>query len=369
MSNEIHVATRKGLFTLERGPKSWAITRTDFIGDNVSTVLVDPRDGAHYAALEHGHFGCKLHRRAGAGQPWQEIGVPAYPKQPDGEIDKDPMGRVIPWSLVKVWVLEPGGANEPGVLWAGTLPGGLFRSADHGATWQLNRPLWDMPQRKYWLGGGYDVPGIHSICLDPSAPGTMRVGVSTGGIWLSRDGGHSWTANAQGMRADYVPPEFTHETQAQDIHRLAHCPAAPDTLWVQHHNGIFTSNDGGTGWREIKSAGPSVFGFAAAVHPKDPRTAWFVPAIKDERRIPVDGRMVVTRTRDGARTFETLSAGLPRTHAYHLVYRHGLAVDATGERLAIGSTTGGLWISENQGDSWTCVSNDLPPVHGVRFLD
>ena len=369
MSSQILVATRKGLFTLERGASgAWTIERTDFVGDNVSTALVDPRDGTCYAALEHGHFGCKLHRAASLGQPWQEVGVPVYPKQPDGEVDRDQMGRVIAWNLVKIWVLEPGATSEPGVMWAGTLPGGLFRSADRGQSWELNRPLWDLPARKHWMGGGYDVPGIHSICLDPRQPGTLRVGISSGGVMLSRDGGNSWTANAQGMRADYVPPELTHETQSQDVHRLAHCAAQPDKLWVQHHNGIFVSKDGGSGWSEITSAGPSVFGFAAVAHPKDPLTAWFVPAIKDERRIPVDGRMVVTRTRDGGKTFETLSNGLPQSHAYHLVYRHGLDIDATGEQLVMGSTTGGVWISENQGDDWARVSADLPPVHGVRFV-
>ena len=70
-------------------------------------------------------------------------------------------------------------------------------------------------------------------------------------------------------------------------------------LWCQHHCGIFRSTDNGDKWVEIEKAGPSTFGFAVAAHPHDPLTAWFVPAISDEVRVPVDGRMVVTRTRDG----------------------------------------------------------------------
>ena len=55
---------------------------------------------------------------------------------------------------------------------------------------------------------------------------------------------------------------------------------------------------------------PSCFGFAVAVHPTDPDTAWFVPAVMDEHRIPVDGKVVVARTRDGVRSFEVdLEAG------------------------------------------------------------
>ena len=110
-----------------------------------------------------------------------------------------------------------------------------------------------------------------------------------------------------------------------------------------------------------------MFGFAVAAHPSDPATAWFVPAIKDERRIPVDGKVVVARTRDCGRSFDVLSAGLPQHHAYDLVWRHALAVDATGTRLALGSTSGGLWISEDGGDSWTMPDGRLPPIAALRF--
>jgi hypothetical protein len=92
-----------------------------------------------------------------------------------------------------------------------------------------------------------------------------------------------------------------------------------------------------------------------------------VPEIKDERRIPRDGKLVVTRTRNGGKSFEVLKSGLPQAHAYDVVYRHALGLDRTGDRLAFGSTTGGLWVSENQGDHWTCITHTLPPVYAVRF--
>jgi hypothetical protein len=138
-------------------------------------------------------------------------------------------------------------------------------------------------------------------------------------------------------------------------------------MWVQHHNGIFVSSDEGRTFDEIADVEPSAFGFAVVVHPREPDTAWFVPEIKDEKRIPHDGRLVVTRTRDGGKSFEVLTNGLPQRHAYDVVYRHALAIDATGERLAFGSTTGGLWVSEDQGDSWSGVTHTLPPIYAVRF--
>ena len=365
MTDTLLVSTRKGLFTVARTSKQWEIAKADFLGDNVTLTLTDPRDGRTYAALDHGHFGVKLHRSTQSG--WEEIATPAYPPKPEGLEENDMWGRPLAWSTARIWALQAGGADEPGVLWCGTLPGGLFRSSDHGASWQMVRSLWDHPKRKMWMGGGADLPGIHSILVDPRNSKRIAIAVSTGGIWFTEDSGASWTQRGEGMRADHVPPELTHDPIAQDVHCLVQCPASPNRMWVQHHNGIFISSDEGRTFGEIKDVNPSVFGFPVVVHPREPDTAWFVPEIKDEKRIPVGGKLVVTRTRDGAKSFEVLSKGLPQSHAYDVVYRHALALDETGDRLAFGSTTGGLWVSEDQGDSWTGVTHTLPPVYAVRF--
>jgi hypothetical protein len=184
---------------------------------------------------------------------------------------------------------------------------------------------------------------------------------------MTSDGGTTWESRAKGMRAEYMPPDRQYDPNIQDPHRLAQCPANSEALWVQHHNGIFVSRDGGREWHELTDVKPAVFGFAVAVHPRDGNRAWFVPAKKDECRVPVDGKLVVNRTSDGGKTFETLTKGLPQEHAYDLVYRHALAIDATGERLVMGSTTGGVWTSEDGGDSWRRLGASLPPVWSVRF--
>jgi photosystem II stability/assembly factor-like uncharacterized protein len=219
-----------------------------------------------------------------------------------------------------------------------------------------------------WSGGGYDYPGIHSICVDPRDSRCVSIGISIGGVWMTADGGNSWAARSDGMFAEYVPPDLRNDPNSQDPHRLVQCRGAPDVFWVQHHNGVFRSGDGGESWREIPGVSPSVFGFAVAVHPRDPDTAWFVPAVHDDCRVPVDAALVVARTRDGGRSFDILRGGLPQEHAYDLVYRHSLDVDESGQRLAMGSTTGGLWVSQDQGDSWQCLSTQLPPIHAVRFV-
>jgi hypothetical protein len=252
-------------------------------------------------------------------------------------------------------------------MWCGTIPGGLFRSADRGESWSINESLWYHETRPKWFGGGFDFGGIHSISIDPRCASTFVVGVSIGGSWRTDDGGATW-APGMGMNAGFVPPLEAMKPENQDPHRIVRCGAHPDVMWVQHHCGMYRSTDGGLTYTEISDVAPSTFGFAVAAHPTDADTAWFVPAVSDELRIPVDGRLVITRTRDGGSSFEQVGAGLPTKHAYDLVYRHALCVDATGDRLAMGSTTGSLWVSEDGGDTMTQVSAHLPPIACVTFV-
>lgn len=370
MSSQLLIGTRKGLFLYERNRGKWSITQTAFLGAQVPMVLCDPRDQSFYAALNHGHFGSKLHRSTDGGKTWPEIAAPAFPPRPaDRPEDKCPMrGIPIPWNVELIWALEAGGGDQQGELWCGTIPGGLFHSQDHGRSWELIHSLWNRPERAKWAGGGYDYPGIHSISIDPRSSSRIIAGVSCGGVWVSEDRGETWRNQAQGMRATYLPPELAGDPDVQDPHRLVQCPGAPDHFWVQHHCGIFKSVDNLHSWQPVEPVAPSGFGFAVAVHPRDPQTAWFVPAVKDELRIPVEGKLVVNRTRDGGRSFTACSRGLPQEQAYDLVYRHGLTVNPEGDQLAFGSTTGALWFSADQGDSWETLSLHLPPIFSVRWV-
>lgn len=358
MTTQALIATRKGLFRLTGIS---VLKPVAFAGVPVSMVLASNRHDSWHAALDHGHFGVKLHRSDDAGLNWQEITAPSYPTSGNSDIRKN--GD----SLELIWSMAFADHQNPQSLWAGTIPGGLFYSSDSGSTWTLNESLWDLKNKHQWMGGGYDHPGIHSICIHPQNHNRITLGVSVAGVYVSNDGGINWTNKSQGMRAEYMPVEKSFDPVGQDPHKLTQCQSSPGRLWVQHHNGIFVSENAAENWTEIEDVNPSVFGFAVAIHPQDANTAWFVPGVKDECRIPVDAKLVVTRTRDGGKSFETLNNGLPE-NSYDLVYRHGLDIDQTGNRLLMGSTTGNVWMSEDQGDSWQNLSNYLPPVYAVRFL-
>jgi len=342
-----------------------AIEHVAFLGNAVSLSFFDRRDQTLYAALGLGHFGVKLRRSTDLGKTWEEIAAPSFPPMPEGHEEKLADGRPWPWRVEQIWSLEAGAAD--GEPWCGTIGGALFRSRDRGTSWEIVKSLWDHPKRKEWFGGGADLPGIHSISVHPTDKKTIALGVSCGGVWHSTDDGHTWELGCKGMFAEFMPPPRVNDEAIQDPHRIVRCPSAPDRLWCQHHNGVFRSDDGGRTWTAIANVKPSVFGFAVAVHPTDPDTAWLIPAVKDETRIPVDAKVVVARTRDAGASWDVLDRGLPQKDAYDLVFRHALAIDATGKKLVFGSTTGSLWTTENGGDEWTKVSSHLPPIYAVEF--
>lgn len=133
----------------------------------------------------------------------------------------------------------------------------------------------------------------------------MLLGISCGGAWTTLDGGANWQITAKGMRANFMPPEIADDQNIQDAHGIVRCVAAPDVFWCQHHGGIWRSADNAASRQEITTAPVSNFGFAVAVHPRDSDTAWFAPAEADQKRVPVGAAMVVNRTRDGGKTFNT----------------------------------------------------------------
>lgn len=369
------LGTRKGLLIARHTDAGWTLDPTvHFAGVPVPYAARDPRDGALWAALEHGHWGPKLHRSTDGGNTWVELPCPAYPP---GELTFDPWTTTTSdAALCNIWVVGFGGADQPGRVYVGTNPGGLFRSDDHGASWSLVRGLWDHPSRlgqaggrPGWFGGGRDTPGLHSITVDPRDSRRMMVGVSCGGTFHTEDDGATWAARNRGLPAPFLPDPENNET-GHDPHFVTRCPAAPDVLWQQNHVGIFKSTDCGRSWEACSTAGEAPhFGFPIAVDPSDPERAWVVPAVSDEQRQAADQRLVVCETRDGGASWLRLASGLPSAPAFDLVYRHALDVFADGARrtLAFGSTTGNVFIGHNGGARWTCLSHHLPPVYSVRF--
>jgi photosystem II stability/assembly factor-like uncharacterized protein len=358
MKSTLLLGTRKGFIAYRFENNQWKIENVSFEGIPVSIAYADPRNGTWWACQDHGHWGVKLQRSKDRGKTWEEVTAPAYP---EGEEVKDG----VPATTRYMWSMAHGGHNHLSRLWIGTDPGGLFVSEDEGNSFQLVESLWKHPTRKEgWFGGGRDLPGIHSIVVDPRNEDHIHIGISCAGVFETTDAGKSWAICNKGLRADFLPDPATEV--GHDPHIVVAAPSNPDALWQQNHCGIFRSTDSGQNWTDISQpGGPAYFGFAIALDEKDAETAWVVPAIDAEYRMAVDRSVCVCRTEDGGKTWTELRNGLPQDEAYDLVYRH--ALDIHGDRLAFGTTTGNLYLSDDRGDSWECVTHNLPPIYSVRF--
>jgi photosystem II stability/assembly factor-like uncharacterized protein len=352
MSDRLLIGTRKGLVTATNGSSGYALDAIGLRGLPVAYAAA-MADGSWWASVDMGHWGPKVRRSTDEGATWAEVEPPRYPERTGA-------------ALESIWVIAPGHPDQPGRMWMGTFPGGLFRSDDHGQSWDLVDGLWDHPSRAagLWFGGGRDSAGVHSVVVDPRDPNRVLVAVSVAGVFESIDDGASWAARNRGLSADFLPdPEVE---AGHDPHLLKLVPGAPDVLWQQNHCGIFRSVDGARTWTEISQpAGPARFGFPIAVHDSDPDLAWVVPAESDEIRTTLDGSLVVCRTEDGGRSWQELRAGLPQEHAYDVVYRH--ALDRRGDELVFGSTTGNVYWSGDGGDHWDVLAQNLPPVYSVQW--
>ena len=358
-ASRIILGTRKGVIVVTRARDgAWAAEPATQRGVPVPYAFVDERDGRIWASLDHGHWGQKLAYSDDGGANWSEAVAPKYP---EGTLLRE--GE--PAAVRYLWVIAPGGADEPRRLYIGSEPGGLFRSDDRGESWQLVQSLWNHPSReKQWFGGGRDEAGIHSVLVDRRDSSHILVGISCAGVFESDDGGESWTPRNRGLVADFLPDPASEV--GQDPHLVVACASEPDQLWQQNHCGIFRSRDGAASWEAASRKGESAhFGFAIAVAPDDPDCAWVVPAVSDECRVAIDNALVVCRTEDGGATWTELRTGLPQRDCYDIVFRHALDLD--GDRLAFGSTCGNLFISEDRGDSWRSLGNHFPPIYSVRL--
>ncbi|HCR15893.1 MAG TPA: hypothetical protein DIU35_00280 [Candidatus Latescibacteria bacterium] len=171
------------------------------------------------------------------------------------------------------------------------------------------------------------------------------------------------------MIAEHKPREHQDKPVIQDPHCFVHCASYPSLQWAQHQNGVFRTSNAGEHWERFEDIDSSTFGFAVAVYPTDGSTTWLVPSESDEVRFPIDGRIVVTRTRNRGKSWKRLENGLPQQDAYDLVFRQAFNVDDSGNCISFGLKTGWLRISGNQGDAWTTASQNLLPVYCVIFAE
>ena len=347
MSERLYVGTRKGLFELRRNAAGqWLPMASHFLGEPLSMLLADPRDGALYAALNLGHFGVKLWRRDAGATDWMECAVPVYPPQPPAAERWKARRRS-----------HPGRCSSCGSS-SQAAPTGPARCGPGPSPAACSVPTTVAPAGASTANSGNDPSAPSGSAAATTIPASIPSASTHATVATSPS--RCPAAAAEPRRRPQL--DLHHQRHARRLHAagaergggdpgpappgaVPGAPGVPLGAAPQRHLPFPRRRPAlaGRGRRAVQLRLRRRRASAAAGH------GLVRPGDQDECRIPRDARFVVTRTRDGGRSFETLERGLPDGPAYDLVYRHGLDIDPSGERLAMGSTTGGLWLSENGG--------------------
>ena len=369
MPATLWIGTRKGAFALRPDARrqSWRIAGPQFLGHIIHHIVQDPRQPrVLLMAAKTGHLGPTVFRSTDRGKTWREAAQPpAFRKVVSGQVN----GR----SVERVFWLTPGHASETGTWYAGSAPAGLFRSEDGGDHWESVAGFNENPMRPQWAPGFATPDGefLHSILVDPRDANHLYLAISIGGVFESVDGGQNWAPLNEGCAADFLPDPavpFGHDPHCVVMH-----PNHPDRLYQQNHCGIYRLDRPARRWVRIGDAMPRKIGdigFPIVLDPRNPDVAYVFPMDGQAvwPRTSIDGKPAVYTTRNGGRSWQKLTRGLPMSQAWFTVLRQAMCSDGAPRLgLYFGTTGGDVWASTNAGESWRRIAQHLPHIYSVTY--
>jgi len=348
-STVVLVGTRKGLYVFHsKDRRRWKLAGRYFEGIPVHHARYDPQEGVGWAAVNSGQWGPLVHRSKTLTKWTRGKAGPAYSKKSG-------------WSVAKIWNVVGGGPAAPGVLYAGVEPAGLFRSEDAGDSWKLVDGLTSHATRPKWNPGNGGLC-LHTVLPDPKSAKKMVVGISAVAVFSTENGGDTWKTMNDGMTARWFP-----DHKPRDIgycpHKLARDPEDPNTIYQQHHWGVFRWEEGRGRWLDVSRGLSSSFGFGLAVG-SDGGSAYVVPLKSDGDRTTL-GEMAVYRTRNRGRAWQRLTTGLPRP-AHLTILREGVGSDGQDPvGVYIATEQGQVFSTRDGGDHWDVIADNLAPAMSV----
>jgi len=362
----LSVGTKRGLFLLESNGRrqKWAIHGPFMKGWTVHHAVIDTRGTPRlHVAAENYSFAANTFSGSVSGDKLKPAERP--PAAPELNPKAKKFAKQYGLDMTKrVWLIEPGPAKEKKVLYCGTAPAGLFRSEDVGKSWEPVPSINEHRTRKDWDPGAGG-QSLHSIQIDPHDANRMYVAISAAGSFRTDDGGQRWKPINTSV-AKYVgaPKE---ETVGTCVHKLRVHPTEPGRLFQQNHVGVYRSNDHGDTWNRIDKGLPYDFGFGLALNPNDPDVCYVIPLEPEGYAFrATDGALSVYRSGKNGGKWTKLSKGLPQKNAHVSVLRQAMSNDSMKPCGVYFGTGGGhVFVSADEGDSWSVAAEYLPPVYSV----
>ena len=252
-------------------------------------------------------------------------------------------------------------------IFAGTQPAALYRSDDLGETWRELSSLREVPGTEKWtFPPPPHIAHVKSTIFHPDEPRTIFALVEQGALLKSVDDGQTWLEMESYSAAD--------DEAYRDTHRLIIAKGDSDRFFLATGEGLYRSGDGGANWDHLTRRG-ELMGYPDFLFfdPRDENVIflggarfnpgrWRTEKLSDSR---------IMRSADGGQSWVDLDHGLPKPviGAFEAMTLHQWD---GGMTLLIATATGEIYSSDNDGDTWTCIVDDLAPVskdhHHIAFL-
>ena len=327
-----------GVFRSEDGGESWTPVFNDAMSLSIGDVAIAPSDpsviyvGTGEANAGGGSLaydGNGVYRSDDGGSAWESVGL----------TNSGSIGRIVvhPADPQRVFVAAMGR------LFSNNPERGVFRSEDGGETWD----------NVLFVS---DSTGAIDIVIHPDHPDTLYVamwervrrpdrrnyGGSSCGVYRTYDGGESWTLLVSGLPA-----------QGPALGRIGIdiSEADPDILYaifadnIGYFSGVFKTVNGGDSWTRTNDAALSnmysSYGWwfgRISVDPVNPNVAYAIG-------------FDLYKTMTGGSSWQNISG------AYVHVDQHDLVAHPLDPSFVVLGNDGGIYLSNNAGNSWTHLKN------------
>lgn len=330
-----YVAIDTALAVVHRRGSEWAVDLR-LEGHAPQCVAVDPQ---HHEHLYCGTFDQGLWMSADAGASWKHV---------DEGIAHE--------KVMSVAVSAADQESGYGVVYAGTEPSALFRSEDHGRSWQelpsLRRlpsaPTWSFPPRPW-------TSHVRWITPDPLVSGRVFAAIEAGALVRSQDRGQTW----EDRRAD----------GPFDTHTLVLPRLAPNRLYsaagdgfMHPGNGFVQSDDGGDTWQRPDAGLDYHYLWSVAADAADPNTLVISAAPGPQQAHNPRSAESALYRRSGESQWQQVREGLPPAHG---MLASVLTTHDAEPGVFYAANNHGLFRSADAGSTWEALS--IPWPTGIQL--
>jgi len=341
----LYLATGNGVFTVKRegggdwrvegqSLTDWAVPKLGVLPDQPNVVYAGTRGDGVWVSEDFG-------------KSWSK---PCYGKPGPGKV------RCVTVD-----------SSRSKTIYAGAEPIDIFISEDAGKNWARVDSLRKIPWVETVLYPVSTVePHVRDIALDPKNPGTLYAALQVGFIVKSADGGASWRILNRGLDADV----HTIVVNPENTKRLLIATGGHDyRRGVAPGRALYMSEDGGESWTPTATDFAQEYSVPLALHPKNPDVIYSAIANGPPgqwRGRPKGAESLVIRTKDGGRKWEPLNGRLSDTGRS---FAEAIAFDESNpDHIYLGLKNGEIYMSEDGGDSWAQLGVKLPSISDMRCV-